>query len=534
MARQQRTFWRRRLVWLAVCFFSLIFFVGCRTADQGKIPITTSSELARAYFEEGIGHSENFLRAEALRCFEKAVAEDPDFALAYLGIATCQPSRRGIYESIGIAEELSRPKEIPSPPRSPSGFGLTITLPTAVSPEYLREATKRVDRVSPGERLWILGLEAGLAGKTAVQADCFRELAESYPRDERAHRMFADYLFGIQDYESAIRGYQAATAINPRYAIAYNMLGYALRRQGDLTGAEAAYRKYIELLPDQANPYDSYAELLLCMGRHDESVEYYRKALEKDPSFHFSRLGIAANLNLLGRHTEAREVLWTPADSSLPFDLQRSLRVGRTLSFVDEGDFESALIAADESARASATSGSVIEVASDLNVAGLILLEAGKPEDARRRFEKGLKLIEESSVPKEVREWTQSVTLLRVGCRVAVKEGRLEDARAALDEFAVRADTVGNLVLRWMFHYFSGMIALEAGDLPRSIAELEQGTANDPATLYLLGVAHERMGNRDQAAKYYSETAHSNLVNDLGYALVRRHAVEALRRFREV
>jgi len=513
--------------------FSLITFVGCRSADKGKIPVTTSSELARAYFEEGIVLSENFRRAEALRCFEKAVAEDPDFALAYLGIATCQPSRRGIFETIGIAEELSRPKEIPSSPRSSSGFGLTITLPTAVSPDYLKEATKRVDRVSLGERLWILAMEAGLAGKTAVQCDCFRELAQSYPRDERARRMYADYLFGIQDYESAIREYRAATAINPRYPIAYNMLGYALRRQSDLAGAEAAFRIYIELLPDQANPYDSYAELLLCMGRHDESVDYYRKALEKDSSFHYSRLGIAANLNVLERHAEAREFLWTPADSSLPFDMQRSLRVGRTLSFVDEGDFESALISAEETVRASEQSGSEIETVSDLNIAGLIFMEAGKLKDARRCFEMGLERIEESNVPKDVREWTQGLALLRIGCRIALKEGDLQQAQTAVERFVARADTAGNPILRWIFHHYSGMVALEAGDLPHAVMELEQGIANDPATLYLLGVAHERMGNREQAAEFYDKTAHSNLVNDLSYALVRRQAMEALRRLRE-
>ena len=533
MARQHRTLWNRRLGWSAICFLSLIMSVGCRPADKGKIPITTSSELARAYFEEGIKLSENFRREEALRCFEKAVAEDPDFALAYLGIATCQPSRRDVYETIGIAEELSRPKEVASSQRPSSGFGLTITLPTAVSPEYLKEATKRVDRVSSGERLWILAMEAGLAGKTAVQCDCFRELAQSYPRDERARRMLADYYFGIQNFESAIQEYQAATAINPGYAIAYNMLGYALRKQNDFAGAETAFRTYIDLLPDQANPYDSYAELLLRMGRYDESITYYRKALEKDSSFHFSRLGIATNLNLLGRHGEAREFLWTPADSGLPFDMQRSLRVGRTLSFVDEGDFESALTASNATVRASEQSGSVIEIVSDLNITGLILLEMGNLEDARRHFEEGLKRIQESSVPKDVREWAQALVLLRIGCRIALREGDLDRARATVEDFVARADTVGNPMMRWMFHHYSGMVALEEGDPPRAVAELKQASAADPGTLHLLGVAHERMGDGETAMKYYDECARSNLVNDLGYALVRRHAVEALRRLRE-
>ena len=44
--------------------------------------------------------------------------------------------------------------------------------------------------------------------------------------------------------------------------------------------AEKAFQKYIELIPKDPNPYDSYAELLLKMGRFEDSIAQYRKALE--------------------------------------------------------------------------------------------------------------------------------------------------------------------------------------------------------------------------------------------------------------
>ena len=49
--------------------------------------------------------------------------------------------------------------------------------------------------------------------------------------------------------------------------------------------AEAAFKKYIELIPNDPNPYDSYAELLLKMGKFDDSIAQYRKALAIDPNF---------------------------------------------------------------------------------------------------------------------------------------------------------------------------------------------------------------------------------------------------------
>ena len=40
----------------------------------------------------------------------------------------------------------------------------------------------------------------------------------------------------------------------------------------------ARYRGHIELIPNDPNPYDSYAELLLKLGKFDQSIENYKKA----------------------------------------------------------------------------------------------------------------------------------------------------------------------------------------------------------------------------------------------------------------
>jgi cytochrome c-type biogenesis protein CcmH/NrfG len=46
-------------------------------------------------------------------------------------------------------------------------------------------------------------------------------------------------------------------------------MGYAYSDKNDFNKAEEAFKKYISLLPDSPNPYDSYAELLLKNGRYD-------------------------------------------------------------------------------------------------------------------------------------------------------------------------------------------------------------------------------------------------------------------------
>ena len=49
--------------------------------------VTTSSAAARAWFDRGLLWTYAFNHEEAVRCFERAIANDPDCALAYWGLA---------------------------------------------------------------------------------------------------------------------------------------------------------------------------------------------------------------------------------------------------------------------------------------------------------------------------------------------------------------------------------------------------------------------------------------------------------------
>ena len=104
-------------------------------------------------------------------------------------------------------------------------------------------------------------------------------LPSKYPDDPRVHATLANsYFFGQQDYEKARGELQKAIELDPKFSPAYNMLGYSERFLGNYPESEVAFKKYIELVPQDPNPYDSYAELLMKTGRFDESIAQYRKA----------------------------------------------------------------------------------------------------------------------------------------------------------------------------------------------------------------------------------------------------------------
>src|SRR5262245_34343189 len=236
---------------------------------SGKVPITTASEDARKLYLQGRDLAEKLRATDARKYFEQAAASDPDFALAYVGLANT----------------------------------------SGTTTEFI-DATKRAvalaGKVSEGERHLILALEAGLKGDPGGNLGHLTEVVRLFPNDERAQTQLGNLYFGRQEYQNAVDRFVKATAINPSFSQPYNQLGYAYRFLEKYSEAETAFKKYAELIPNDPNPHDSYAELLMKMGRFDESIEAYEKALSIDPNFVASYVGIGNNHLFMGHGDQAR------------------------------------------------------------------------------------------------------------------------------------------------------------------------------------------------------------------------------------
>jgi tetratricopeptide (TPR) repeat protein len=139
-----------------------------------------------------------------------------------------------------------------------------------------------------------------------------------------------------------------ASSINPEFATAFNSLGYAHRSNDNLEGAKEAFARYVELIPDEANPYDSYAELLMEMGRYEEAIRNYRKALEINPNFQTAYAGISISESLRGNAEAAQKVVAEMlAAARTPGQKQNAMFRSVTAHLIS-GDFEDALEAAEE------------------------------------------------------------------------------------------------------------------------------------------------------------------------------------------
>lgn len=468
-----------------VLLLNVGFLVGCAAAsdDGGKIPITTASEEARKAFLQGRELQEKLRIQESRQHFQKAVAEDPNFALAHYYLALAQPSAKEFFES-------------------------------------LDQAVSSVDKVSEGEKLWILGFEAGVNGKPMQQREYYTKLVENYPNDERAHNLLGGHYFGQQEHEKAIARYEKAIAIQPEFSQPYNQMGYAYRFLGKYDESEQAFKKYIELIPDDPNPYDSYAELMLKLGKYDASIEKYRKALSVDPNFVASYLGIATNLNFKGEHEHARKELDKLYGIAANDGQRRGALFGKVVSYADEGDFAKALETVQEQYALAEKINDAANMAADLNTMGNILLEQDRPDAAKEKFDKSLAIMQNSDLGAEQKTLAEQGHLFNLS-RVALAKNDLAGAKKHAQEYKKQAEARNNRFQIWAAHQLGGMIALAEKDYAAAVAELQQSNLQNPRNLYRLALAYEGKGDKQKAQEYFEKVKNYNALNSLQYAFVR-------------
>jgi tetratricopeptide (TPR) repeat protein len=485
---------RRRFVWIAVLVLSAAIWSACNKAgsegisaaassDGGKVPITTKSEDAKNEFLKGRGLSEKLLGQESLAHFDKAIALDPEFASAELARANNAPTTKEFFE-------------------------------------HLNKAVSLADKASEGEKLFILANQAGANGDPAKQKEYLEKLVAAYPNDERAQSNLAGYYFGQQETSQAIEHYKKATELAPTYSPAYNLLGYAYRQQRDYADAEQAFKKYIDLIPNDPNPYDSYAELLLKMGRFDDSIAQYHKALSIDPHFLPSHFGIAADLMYSGKSEEAQAELQKMADQARNDGELRTAFFGMAVVAADGGKLDKALQQIDKEYAVAEKKNDAAAMAADLQAKGNILAEMLKYDAAAQQFERSLQLIESSGLSQEIKD---NAILLHHYNLAGLEIGKKDYAAAKThaEEFRTGAEASKNALRVKQAHELAGRIALAEKDYGTAIAELEQANEQDPRNLYRLYQAYQGKGDSAKAQEYCAQAAEFHSLPQLNYAFIR-------------
>ena len=286
--------------------------------------------------------------------------------------------------------------------------------------------------------------------------------------------------------------------------------------------AEATFKKYIELLPNDPNPYDSYAELLMKMGRFQDSIKAYEKALAVDKNFVASYVGIGNDHMFMGHGAEARAAFARLTAVARTDGEKRQALFWNAVSYLHEGAYDKALGEAQKEYAIAEASGDLVNLSADVAFMGNILLAAGKPDQAAAKFKQQQDIMAKADAPAEVK--AQAVRNgLASDARVALAKKDLATARAKVDAYGKAVAEKKNTFELWQWHELAGMVALEDKKFDVAVSELDQANQQDPRVLYHLAVALDKKGDKARARTVIEKAADFNGLG-VNYAYVRKLA----------
>jgi protein O-mannosyl-transferase len=114
---------------------------------------------------------------------------------------------------------------------------------------------------------------------------------------------FADAKEG--ELDDAISEYERALDINPNYSDAHYNLGFAFQQKGQFADAVMQYERAIEIEPDNFEAHNNLGNILMLAGKLDESIVEYQKALNLNPNEVEAHSNLGNVLSQKGRYSEA-------------------------------------------------------------------------------------------------------------------------------------------------------------------------------------------------------------------------------------
>ena len=474
--------------------------------DRPVAEVTTHSQEAYRHYLEGVDYAGKFYDQEAIASLEKAVRLDSTFAMAYYRMARLK---------VGAERR-----------------------------ELTAKAMRYVDRVSRRERYFLRAWDAYASYRYEAAAQILEEAIRKYPDDKEAFYTAAIIYSNIpQGYDKAIVHLTRAIEIDPLFKVAYNQLAYAYHDKGDLEKSIWAINQYIELAPDEANPYDTRGEIYARNGRLEDAIESFEEALAIKADFAMS-IGNLGNMYLFKRDYEKAEMYYQMLATGAS---KRDRSLGRScLSLIPthRGRFEEALEILDEGLVADDLEGYDELYNADKHLwKTLIHLERSEPELAVTEVRLASEIYHNAYPGATVYHRDKVIFILAEAGNVeeageiarSLKEdtdanpdvgdapywwaaGCLEAARGDLDKAISHFMRVAELEPDPPFPqaYMLGRTCLQAGKLEDAVETLEKALS-DYSTYrarlpilsvkvhYLLGLAYEQSGWNRKAIEQYEE-----------------------------
>ncbi|HKW43459.1 MAG TPA: tetratricopeptide repeat protein [Thermoplasmata archaeon] len=210
----------------------------------------------------------------------------------------------------------------------------------------------------------------------ALAKDASYSLAHSGLADAYALQALFEFAPPNEAFPKARAAAERALQLDDRMAEAHTSLGLVrFQFEWDWTGAEAEFRRALDLAPGYPSAHQFYADFLKAMGRFDEAIAQMSNAKQLDPLSVSINTGLGHVLYLSRDYDRAIEQ-YRKALELDPGFVQAHLWFGRP--YLQKGMFKEAIAEVQEAVRLS--SGSTISLA----VLGHVYAAAGDRAEAER------------------------------------------------------------------------------------------------------------------------------------------------------
>ena len=266
-----------------------------------NMPVTTKSEQARKFFNQGISQMHSFWFLESERSFLQAAELDPDMAMAYWGISvSAAGDYRPAFQLLRDPNDGGRGDY----QAAPSGDAIQRTANGAAingrirAREYVQKAMSLRDKVTPRERMYI---EAEWARRNpesktndADHIAALRRLVAAYPDDEEAKSILGLAL--LDGFDSVTKEPRTNTmeglalltdvaAKNDGHFGAHHYLIHGWEGSKTPEKAWHACERYPELVPNIPHALHMPGHIYAQSDKIDEAIRAFSSAAENELSY---------------------------------------------------------------------------------------------------------------------------------------------------------------------------------------------------------------------------------------------------------
>ena len=461
-------------------FFLCVAAVSMASAQHppDTMQITTSSADARIHFEKGMTLMETLHWEAALQEWRKATWSDQNFALAHI-------------------------------------FLTMLSRDPAEQVEERKKAVNAREFAGPEEQLIIDWIANANRSQWIPAIQAMNEALNQFPNDKHLAWLAGLWLENQRESERAIPLFERANKIDPKFADPLNQAAYCYARLGNFDKAFADMESYAQLLPNEANPQDSLAEISRMAGRFEDALTHYHASLQIDPTFVESQVGLGDTYALMGEEQKAREE-YARAISNATTRVQKiGFALQSAATYVREQDFANADTAYQAAAqRAHAQDVGTLE-AEAYRMMSLYQKDNAKAMELLKRAESVL--YEPHTISKAAEEQELAI-ILRTRVGRAVQDGSMGTAQAALKQLGTLAANNHSGQVQFAYSGSTGAVLLAQGKYHEAIARLEEDGKN-PFSMQRLIVAYQKTGDTqgahrlaDKLSRYYDPSVEQAVV----------------------